>query len=98
VITLNVTVFKNIMPIIEHTWLTQKEPAYNVLSYFKSNRKLAKRLGVSASTVTRWTYPRIMGGTDGHIPQKYWLQIMHIAKVEGLSLTIEHLSGLKYDN
>lgn len=73
----------------------QQRPAWTVLAKFKSNRNLAKILGISNSTVTRWTYPRIMGGTDGHIPQKYWIEIMHIAKREGFTLTIEHLSGLK---
>jgi hypothetical protein len=73
----------------------QQKPAWTVLAKFKSNRKLAKTLGISNSTVTRWTYPRIMGGTDGHIPQKYWIEIMHIARREGFTLTIEHLSGLR---
>jgi transposase len=73
----------------------QQRPAWTVLSKFKSNRELARKLGLSASTLTRWTYPRVMGGTDGHIPQKYWIEIIHIAKREGFTLTIEHLSGLK---
>jgi hypothetical protein len=73
----------------------QQKPAWTVLSKFKSNRALARKLGLSASTLTRWTYPRVMGGTDGHIPQKYWIEIIHIAKREGFTLTIEHLSGLK---
>lgn len=79
----------------EYSHLMQKKPASTVLAKFKSNRDLARKLGISASTITRWTYPKIMGGTDGHIPQKYWIEIMHIARREGFTLTIEHLSGLR---
>jgi hypothetical protein len=79
----------------EYSHLMNKKPAATVLSKFKSNRSLAKKLGISPSTITRWTYPKIMKGTDGHIPQKYWIEIIHIARREGFTLTIEHLSGLK---
>jgi transposase len=79
----------------DYSHLMNKKPASTVLARFKSNRDLARKLGISPSTITRWTYPKIMKGTDGHIPQKYWIEIIHIARREGFTLTIEHLSGLR---
>ena len=69
-------------------------PAEFVIQSFGSGSEVARVLGVDKSTVCRWKMPREKKGTNGTIPQKYWLALMSEAASRSIPLTVVDLSGL----
>lgn len=62
-------------------------PAHCVIKAFGSSAKVAKILGVHRSTVTRWTWPRVRGGSDGNVPWWYHGPLIKAAQQKGVSLS-----------
>ena len=68
--------------------INENAPIYRVLRKLgMSPAQLAVKLKVDRSTVSRWTYPKDRGGTDGAIPRLHHKPIFEIAKSEKVKLT-----------
>lgn len=63
------------------------QPASAIIERFGGVQPLAAALGLSASTVQRWTYSRENGGTDGQIPTKRQHQLLQLARERGIWLS-----------
>jgi len=50
--------------------------------------KIAEWLGISATSVYRWTYARKSGGTGGRVPQKHIEPLLAAAQKNGVPLTL----------
>jgi hypothetical protein len=61
-------------------------PAEIVIERFGGIRPAAKALGISPTTVLRWSQPREKGGTGGNIPPKNWGDIESAAKRLGIRM------------
>lgn len=61
-------------------------PAAEILDRFGGISVVAGALGVSHSTVLRWTYPVDKGGTGGTIPSKRQHQLLRLAQERGTRL------------
>jgi transposase len=70
------------------------KPADYVISSFGSGSEVARVLGVDKSTVSRWKLPKERKGTNGNIPQKYWVALLSEAQTRSIRLTISDLAGL----
>ncbi len=46
-------------------------------------------LGISPTSVYRWTYPKVNGGTGGHIPQKHIEPLLKAAERRSIPLTLQ---------
>lgn len=46
---------------------------------------------VGISSIYRWSYPKEVGGTGGHIPPRSWSAILLAAKLEGVLITSEDM-------
>lgn len=67
------------------------DPAYSVIRKFdtaerKGSFVLSQRLGLARSAVTKWTLPRERSGTGGHIPPRYYADILAFAREVGVQL------------
>jgi acetylglutamate kinase len=47
-------------------------------------------LGISPTSVYRWTYPRSSGGSGGHVPQKHIEPLLEAAGRRGIPLTLQN--------
>jgi hypothetical protein len=70
------------------------DPAYSVITLLGGKTFVARELGLSPSTITRWCSPH-PDGTGGTIPQRYWQRLLVLARQEGANLTIADLSNIK---
>lgn len=63
--------------------------AQKIIDKFGGVTRLAKAIGVGASTIYKWTYPADGNtkGTDGVIPRKHIAKIREAADVLGVELT-----------
>jgi amino-acid N-acetyltransferase len=68
--------------------------AEKVTELFEGPSNLARAVGVSRSTVTRWTYPPSRKGTDGHIPGKYHQAIWDAARKQKIKIKPADLLSL----
>ncbi len=50
---------------------------------------ISEWLGISPTSVYRWTYPRSNGGSGGHIPQKHIEPLLEAAGRRGIPLTLQ---------
>ena len=50
---------------------------------------ISEWLGISPTSVYRWTYPRSSGGSGGHIPQKHIEPLLEAAGRRGIPLTLQ---------
>lgn len=71
------------------------QPARHIVDLFGGCRALGRTLGISASTVSRWTTAKENDGTGGRIPQKYWDDIVANAKRAGKTITANDLASLR---
>jgi hypothetical protein len=69
------------------------QPARSVVDMLGGGRAVARELGISPSTVTRWMMPKSRQNLGGRIPQAHWMGLMAMAKRLGKELTLEHLLG-----
>ena len=49
--------------------------------------RVADLLGMTRQAVYKWTCPREKGGTGGYIPARRELELMLVAKMNGIKLT-----------
>lgn len=71
------------------------EPAYTVIEKLGGKSTVANQLGLSKAQMTRWCAPTDAGGTGGVIPQKYWVQLMQMARVHRVRLTLKELAAIE---
>lgn len=70
------------------------QPARSVIDKLGGTIALADRLGLAASTVSRWAMPKNKAGHGGSIPQKHWKKLIAVAEKQGKRLTLKELSGI----
>lgn len=70
------------------------EPAYSVIEKLGGKTELADRLGLDKSTLSRWCQPR-PSGTGGVIPQRYWPQLIEIARQQRVRITLKELASIE---
>lgn len=66
--------------------------AFRLLEKFGGARNLVRALARvgkhrNPSTIYRWVYPRINGGTGGIVPSDMWPSIILAARLEGILIT-----------
>jgi hypothetical protein len=71
------------------------EPASSIITIMGGCRAVAGELKLCPSTVSRWSTSSNKKGTDGRIPQKYWLKIIEKAQQNGIPITLTDLAGIK---
>ena len=70
-------------------------PAYDVIERLGGKSTVAHQLGLSKAQMTRWCSPADAGGTGGVIPQKYWAQLMQMARLQRVRLTLKELAAIE---
>jgi hypothetical protein len=70
------------------------QPARSVVDMLGGGRAVARELGISPSTVSRWTMPKSRQNLGGRIPQTHWLALIAMAKKQGIELTLNQLLGV----
>lgn len=70
------------------------DPAFSVLQRLGGKNAVAAELNLSSSTLSRWCSPRPKG-TGGAIPQRYWPQLLALAKKGNVSLVVGDLYLLR---
>ena len=60
--------------------------AEKVINKFNGVRKLAREIGLSPGTVSRWTKPRSEGGSGGDIPTMNHRKILEAAERLGIEI------------
>lgn len=66
-------------------------PAACAVNAFGGVRALARLLGKSPSSVSRWNKPRRKGGSAGSIPISALQQILRLAREKDLKLSVDDL-------
>lgn len=61
--------------------------ALRVIRKLGGPARVADLLGMTREAVYKWTYPRERGGTGGYIPARRQLELMVVAKMNGIVLT-----------
>lgn len=64
-------------------------PASTIIEKCGGHETVANWLGVDASRVYRWTYPKSRNGSDGYIPSQYHQTLLLKAREEGKDLRPE---------
>lgn len=70
-------------------------PAYTVIEKLGGKSTVAQQLGLSKAQMTRWCSPADAGGTGGVIPQKYWAQLMQMARLQRVRITLKELAAIE---
>lgn len=70
------------------------EPAYTVIEKLGGKASVAERLELDKSTLSRWCQPSPQG-TGGLIPQRYWPQLIEMAREQGVRLTLKELAAIE---
>jgi hypothetical protein len=70
------------------------EPASSVINKLGGRTAVANHLGLDKSTLSRWCQPR-PSGTGGLIPQRYWPQLMQMARVQRVRITLKELAAVE---
>lgn len=71
-----------------------QEPAFSVVERLGGKTAVAERLQLDKSTLSRWCQPR-PEGTGGVIPQRYWGELLDMARKQGVEITLEELASLE---
>lgn len=71
------------------------DPAYTVIEKLGGKSTVAEQLGLSKAQMTRWCAPADAGGTGGVIPQKYWAQLMQMARLQRVRITLKELAAIE---
>lgn len=71
------------------------DPAYTVVERLGGKSAVAQQLGLSKAQMTRWCAPADAGGTGGVIPQKYWPQLLQMARLQKVRLTVKELAAIE---
>lgn len=67
------------------------EPAYTVIERLGGKSAVAEHLKLDKSTLSRWCQPKPVG-TGGVIPQRYWQQLIEMARDKNVVLTLGDLA------
>lgn len=70
------------------------QPARSVVDLLGGCRAVARGLGISPSTVSRWIAPKSRQNLGGRIPQAHWMALLEMAKRDGKALTVAQLAGI----
>lgn len=70
------------------------EPAYSVIEKLGGKSAVAEALGLDKSTLTRWCQPKPMG-TGGLIPQRYWPQLIEMARSQKVRIGLKELAAVE---
>jgi len=69
-------------------------PAYTVIEKLGGKTAVADQLGLNKSALSRWCAPR-PDGTGGMVPQRYWPQLMEMARHKGVVITVKELAAVE---
>ena len=70
------------------------EPAFTVIEKLGGKSAVAAELDLDKSTLSRWCKPA-PGGTGGLIPQRYWPQLIAMARAKGVPVTVRELVAVE---
>lgn len=70
------------------------EPAYSVIEKLGGKSVVAEALQLDKSTLSRWCQPRPMG-TGGLIPQRYWPQLIDMAREQKVRIGLKELAAVE---
>jgi hypothetical protein len=70
------------------------EPAYTVIERLGGKSSVAEHLRLDKSTLSRWCQPKPVG-TGGVIPQRYWQQLLEMARDKDVVITLEELASVE---
>lgn len=70
------------------------EPAYTVIEKLGGKSAVAAELALDKSTLSRWCKPS-PGGTGGLIPQRYWPQLIEMARDKRVRITLKELAAVE---
>jgi hypothetical protein len=70
------------------------EPAYTVIEKLGGKSAVAQALGLDKSTLSRWCQPSPQG-TGGLIPQRYWPQLMQMARLQRVRIGVKELAAVE---
>ncbi len=70
------------------------EPAYTVIEKLGGKSSVAEALELDKSTLSRWCQPKPMG-TGGLIPQRYWPQLMQMARDQRVRIGLKELAAVE---
>lgn len=71
-----------------------EEPAYSVIEKLGGKSEVAEQLGLDKSTLSRWCQPRPQG-TGGLVPQRYWPQLLQMAREQNVRITLKELAAVE---
>jgi hypothetical protein len=70
------------------------EPAYTVIEKLGGKSAVAQALSLDKSTLSRWCQPSPQG-TGGLIPQRYWPQLMQMARLQRVRIGVKELAAVE---
>jgi hypothetical protein len=70
------------------------EPAYSVIEKLGGKSAVAQALSLDKSTLSRWCQPSPQG-TGGLIPQRYWPQLMQMARAQRVRIGLKELAAVE---
>jgi hypothetical protein len=70
------------------------EPAYTVIEKLGGKSAVAQALSLDKSTLSRWCQPSPQG-TGGLIPQRYWPQLIEMARELRVRIGVKELSAVE---
>jgi hypothetical protein len=70
------------------------DPAYSVVEKLGGKSAVAEFLGLDKSTLSRWCQPHPQG-TGGIIPQRYWPQLLQMAREQGVRISLKELANVE---
>lgn len=70
------------------------EPAFTVIEKLGGKSTVAEFLSLDKSTLSRWCQPRPLG-TGGMIPQRYWPQLLEMARDQRVRISLKELAAVE---
>jgi hypothetical protein len=70
------------------------EPAYTVIEKLGGKSVVAQALSLDKSTLSRWCQPSPQG-TGGLIPQRYWPQLIEMARQQRVRIGVKELAAVE---
>lgn len=70
------------------------DPAYTVIEKLGGKSEVSEALGLNKSTLSRWCQPKPLG-TDGMIPQRYWPQLIEMARDKRVRIGVKELAAVE---
>jgi hypothetical protein len=70
------------------------EPAYTVIEKLGGKSAVAQALSLDKSTLSRWCQPSPQG-TGGLIPQRYWPQLIEMAREQRVRIGVKELAAVE---